>query len=84
MRVRGRGTRDDGCCTRDDGCRRAYGGITELKDVGSEEEDEVLGAADALPVLPRQNDCTHPKYACVELASQPVLMQLETADPGYP
>lgn len=34
----------------------------ELDDVDSAAgyEDEVLGAGAALPVLPRQNDCTHP------------------------
>lgn len=46
--------------------------ITELEDGVSglagelsdaEAEDEVLGAGVELPVLPRQNDWTHPKYA---------------------
>lgn len=43
----------------------------EERDVDSDEDDDVLGAGAALPVLPKQKDCTHPKYACVLLASQP-------------
>lgn len=56
----------------------------ELVDVDSDEEedDDVLGAGAALPVLPKQNDCTQRKYARVLSASQPDLIQLETADPG--